>query len=405
MLLRELPPSVLVEILVRLPLETLLAARCACKSLLSLTSPNPQFTALHSSSAPPILIFQLGVSGRASRLLHWVEPELDATRRLKPMFLLPRFQRSNMIMYRSNCRYENQIVLTNSCNGLLYLVNRNPEDERSIVCNPVTNEYFVIRDIGKGIRVQSRGETLGMWLGFDPSIHRYKVLRVHCSIDDPSVVGAQVLLIGCDSWRDIQGTPPTSGLSWNACNAMLNGVIYWLDDAGVILFDFEKERFGDVALPQEHREERKPMTSKLSIGFLGGCLYLCYYDWYASRLDLWIMKRDVNQLGLWSKEFVVDIVRGLPHLSVYGQFQFIRPLQVLKNGDILLLMMGNDLVRLNPRTKSLRFSGFHQLNGRRAEALSLNPSLASLKDILKVDKVISHYERPRASWRPEEMDL
>ncbi|KAI3468777.1 hypothetical protein Pfo_025440 [Paulownia fortunei] len=130
---------------------------------------------------------------------------------------------SNIIHYRSNFREENKFVLVNSCNGLLYFVRRHAPDELSLVCNPVTNEYLMIPDVDHESSLRSR------------------------------TVGAQVLVVGSSSWRDIEVTLLGSDHSWDACSAFLNGVIYWL----IIFFDFEREVFGDIALPPELGEEQE----------------------------------------------------------------------------------------------------------------------------------------------------
>ncbi|GFQ01341.1 F-box protein cpr30 [Phtheirospermum japonicum] len=128
----------------------------------------------------------------------------------------------------------------------------------------------------------------------------------------------------------------------------------------------------------------------MSIGVLGGCLCLSYNDFDAQHVDLWVMRKMCGDQGSWSKEFVVDTVRPMGR-PVYGQF---KPLQVLGNGEIVILWIGNDLVCYDPRTRSLRYVGFHRLR-LTPKAVALTPSFVPLKETLKVDEVLSRYVRPR----------
>ncbi|PIN22862.1 hypothetical protein CDL12_04423 [Handroanthus impetiginosus] len=390
--LTDLPPNVLMEILVRLPLKTLFVSRCVCKNFLGLTSLNPHFIGLDAANATQILMLQFGEDFKPSDLLRFIDPELDIAPEfvkkfiLKPLFHIPQIRKRNVIYYRGAVTdEENLCVLVNSCNGLLYLVRRHALDERSLVCNPVTNEYVVIPG------VDTRFETMSMWLGFSPGCNKYKVLRIVSLINgDPANVGAQVLVVGSNSWRDIGHTFLGREHSWDSCSTFLNGVMYWLDNSwkDIVSFDFEREMFGDIALPSELGEEQVRNKHFMSIGVLKGCLCLSYNVHNDHHVDIWVMTKHGNQ-GSWRKEFIVDTARptGRPP---FGQF---KPLQVLRNGQILMLWIGNDLVCYDPRNKSLRFVGFHWLNVNHRMA-AFTPSFVPLKDALKVDNVRKHYKRP-----------
>ncbi|KAK6158157.1 hypothetical protein DH2020_005471 [Rehmannia glutinosa] len=391
--LTDLPPNILMEILVRLPLKSLFISRCVCKTFLSLTTPNSHFIDLHSSNATQILGFQFGDVFNPSKLLRLAEPELDIALEnfvLKPLYQLPQMGTS-VVMYRTNYREDNKLVLVNSCNSLLYFVRRHAPDERSLVCNPVTSEYLIIPDVDRKIRLESR--TKSMWLGFSPGTNQYKVLRISSSVNGEYVeVGAQVFVIGSSSWREIEALPLGNDHSWDLCSTFLNGAMYWLDDQSyrdIVFFDFERERFGDVALPPEFGDEQLKNKHCMSTGVLGGCLCVSYNDFNAQHVDLWVMRKRGDRES-WIKEFVVDTVR--PRAGpVFGRF---KPLQVLRNGEVLMLWINNDLVCYDPRRKSLRFVGFHWLRMTTPRNVAFTPSFIPLKDALLVDRV-NRYIRPR----------
>ncbi|KAL3645390.1 hypothetical protein CASFOL_010570 [Castilleja foliolosa] len=394
--LTDLPPNILIEILVRLPLKAVFVIRSVCKTLLSLATPDPHFIDLHSSNSAQILVFQFGNAYKPSHLLRLAEPELDISPRyvdnlvLKPLFQLPKMGTS-FNFYRTYHQEENKFVLANSCNGLVFFVRRHAGDERSLVCNPVTNEYLIIPGIDEKIRLDSR--TKSMWLGFSPGSNQYKVLRLFTSLNvDPVEVRAQVFVIGSDSWRDLEGVPLGSDHSWDLCSAFLSGLMYWLDQSwsGIIFFDFELEIFGDVAFPSEFTDEQLRNKHCMSIGVLGGCLCLGYNDFDAKHVEIWMMRKVCGDQESWNKEFVFDTVRPMGQ-PVLGRF---KPLQFLRNGEILMLWIGNDLVCYDPKMNSLRYVGFNRLR-LTPKAVALTPSFVPLKETLKVDEVLSRYVRPR----------
>ncbi|KAL0324331.1 UNVERIFIED_CONTAM: hypothetical protein Scaly_2400200 [Sesamum calycinum] len=397
------PPESLMESLARAPIKTFFTSRSVCKAFVNLTSVSrrgkpfcnltsfkPEFIALHSAYATQILGLQFG----DSNMLNCVDPEVDVDPqfvgnfRLKPMFRMPDF-----ISPRTYSRDKNKSLLVNSCNGLVYFVRRRAEDERSFVCNPVTNEYLLIPDVDHDPEprfLSSVVQTKSMWLGYSPGSDQYKVLRLFShSYGDPLDMGAEVLVVGTDSWKLIGKPPLGREISWDCCSTTLNGVLYWLDQTckDIFFFDFDKEIFGEIALPSEYGDELLSKIEFMSIGVLGGCLSLSFNVHDAPHVDIWVMENLGNQES-WSKKYIVDAVSpsGMP---LYGQF---RPLQVLRSGEILMLWTNNDLVCYNRRNKSLRYAGFHWLQTN-PRAIGFTPSLISLKDALSVNEV-RHTERP-----------
>ncbi|PIN12112.1 hypothetical protein CDL12_15282 [Handroanthus impetiginosus] len=336
--LTDLPQDILVEILIRLSMKALCSTRCVCRTFLQLTSPLDSYSiALHSSNATQSLVFQFGDSSKLSRLL-----------RLKPIFEIPKFQKSNISYFNPN-----KFVHVNSCNALLYLARRHAPDERFVVCNPVTNEYIMIPDVDEGGRLWTR--TKVMWLGYSPCANQYKMLRIFSyGHGDPLEVGAQL----DPFWRDI------------------------------LLFDFDSEMFGHNALPLEFGEELLINKQCMSIGVLGDHLCLSYNAYGDQHVDLWVMKKQGDQVSR-IKEFVVGTVRstGKP---VCGQF---KSLQVLRNVEILMFWISNDLVCYDSKNKSVRYLGYHWLR-LDPKALAFTPGFISLKDTLFVDEVKVHDLRP-----------
>ncbi|PIN12110.1 hypothetical protein CDL12_15280 [Handroanthus impetiginosus] len=322
--LTGVPQDILVEVLIRLPVKAPCSTRCVCRTFLRLSFPLDSYSiALHSSKATQSLIFQFRDNSKP------LETTLPGRARDRyGSWRHRKFHGSPYLRYPSSRKF----VLVNLCDGLLYLARIHSPDERSVVCNPVANEYIMIPNVDEGGRLWTK--TKVMWLGYSPCANQYKVLRIFgYRHGDPLEVGAQVLVVGSSSWRDIEDMPLGREHSWEEWSTFLSGVLYWLDPSwrDIFFFDFDGEMFGRIALPPEFGEELMINKQCMSIGVLGDYLCLSYNAYSDQHVDLWVMRKQGDQVS-WIKEFVIDTVRSTGKF-VYGQF---KPLQVLENGEILM---------------------------------------------------------------------
>ncbi|KAL0312641.1 UNVERIFIED_CONTAM: putative F-box/LRR-repeat/kelch-repeat protein [Sesamum radiatum] len=391
--LPELPPDILSEIFSRLPIKTLFTCRSVCKAFLNLTFSDPPLNFLRSSDPAQSLIIQFGELNKPTTLIHLVDSELDTSFGsgervlLKPMFQIPKYP----VKYFKKCRLyagdENKFVLVNSCNGLLYIAERGV-CERSFVCNPITDEYVTLVEFNE--QNNQRKLTMGSWFGFSPAENQYKVLRLFSTLTGkPWQIGfrqefwAQVHVVGSDSWRYLEDKPLSEYLSWDTCSVFLNGTINWLCkypelSKFIIFFDFQKEKFGEILPPPSFRIDQRLSKLSMSIGVLGGCL--CVSD-HTQYFDIWVMKEYGCQES-WKKEFTIDttIPTGEP---LRGP---LRPLQMLRDGKILLIWLERVLVCYDPKNKKFRFFEFIGVESL-AKVIPYTPTFLRLKDALMVDNV------------------
>ncbi|KAL0393500.1 UNVERIFIED_CONTAM: F-box protein [Sesamum latifolium] len=342
--LPELPPDILSEIFSRLPIKTLFACRSVCKAFLNLTFSNPPLNFLRSSDTAQSLIIQFGEMNKPTTLIHLVDSELDTSFEsgeivlLKPMFQIPKYP----VKYFKKCRLyagdENKFVLVNSCNGLLYFAERGV-CERSFVCNPITDEYVTLVEFNE--QNNQRQLTMGSWFGFSPAENQYKVLRLFSTLTGkPWQIGfrqefwAQVHVVGSDSWRYLEDKPLSEYLSWDTCSVFLNGTVNWLCkypelSKFIIFFDFQKEKFGEILPPPSFGIDQR----------------------------------------------LSEPLRGP-----------LRPLQMLRDGKILLIWLERVLVCYDPKNKKFRFFEFLGVESL-AKAVPYTPTFLRLKDALMVDNV------------------
>lgn len=307
--------------------------------------------------------------------------------KLKPMFQIPKYPGKYFERYRVYVGDENNFVLVNSCNGLLYFAERSL-CERSFICNPITNEYMTVLEYDE--ERNERQLTMGLWFGFSPGENQYKVLRIFSTLNGrPWEIGfrqefwAQIHVVGSCSWRDIEDRPPSEYLTWDTCSVLLNGTVYWLCrypeiSKFILFFDFQKEKFGEILPPLDFGIDGRTNRHCMSIGVLGGCLCVTINT---QPLDIWVMEKYGSQ-GSWTKELAIDtaIHMGNP---IEGPF---RPLQILSNGKILMMWLDLVLVCYDPKKKNFRFLEFNGVKSL-CKSVLFSPSFVPLKDTLMVDNL------------------
>ncbi|XVF71787.1 hypothetical protein PTKIN_Ptkin12aG0067100 [Pterospermum kingtungense] len=206
--------------------------------------------------------------------------------------------------------------------------------------------------------------------GFDTTTNKYKVIRIVVrrqlirsgSLTDVAASSVKqslvhVITIGDPSWRDI-GTLPYD-LIRATPKALVNGRLHWLSKPDMnatasllISFDLATEQFPEVPKPDFRKTDRcfrhlMVLRGSLSIG--------AYHA--NEQLEIWVMK-EYDMKESWIKEFTVGTYlpqtlqqNDLLHFNnAWSRFPNwdIRPLCILKNGEILLEYRGSALVLYDP---------------------------------------------------------
>ncbi|KAM7503209.1 hypothetical protein LguiB_002113 [Lonicera macranthoides] len=350
-----LPQEVLLEILSRLPVQSLLKFRCVSKSWNSLiTSPN--FITIHINQS---------LASDQTNNTHTLFRHYTLTHK-KELFSYRSDTDDTFDEYqdlkcplKSKYGYYTRIIGT--CNGLLCLSDDIFRYTNTVfLWNPSIRRYLtlpvprVTTDLYKHLM-----SVYGF--GFDPNTNDYKVVRISYEQGDNGYVfppKVELYKLSTLSWVDlcwdqVRGGLPTFGVGehfWT--QVYMKGKVHWVGYRRIrpssvccfiLLFDMEREVFSEMELP-ESLVRGYPLS--ISVALLGESLSVLQYDKcvHSKGCTIWIMK-EYGSVGSWSKLYSINLQRRL-----------VRTLGLRKNGD-LLLAVGKDLVSYNPESEKFKNLG------------------------------------------------
>ncbi|KAF7831452.1 F-box protein interaction domain protein [Senna tora] len=377
----DLPSPITTNILLRLPIKSVLICKCVCKCWHTIIS-DPHFAKLHFKDAPADVMIRTNDPKRVSRTLHLLEfqpkqfigrsnydngsrfcicddfckPNCKRHIKFEAKFKLP-LRDSKMVldkMLEAKSRKRSYIAckprddkfdVLNSCKGLLCLcgpMDRNP----LVVCNPVTGEFIRLPEGSKIFR-----EAIDCGFGYHEKTREFKVIRVFNSFArDPKNAKnwlyngrvAEMHTLGTGSWKNVEL---------------------------VVRFNFELERFEEFPCPVK---------------------------------NFGMTNRD-NKYGVkdsWTKIYNIDMECSRWPFGLY------RPIKLFNKGSAVLMYHSCNCLIYHER----RRHGFNFLKVRgtefKFEAFAHIPSLISLKDAVKGDVEVQNvHSRCSAFKLREENDV
>ncbi|KAK9137228.1 hypothetical protein Sjap_007822 [Stephania japonica] len=301
-------PSEIIEcILSRLPVKSLLRFRCVSKSWLELIS-DPDFIKTHLKQYN-LINNDIKIMLKSDSIIY----SLDIVD-------------GNLVVDPHRALKETGEEILGSCNGLLYMFGF-----CFWIWNPSTRERIKVPDSPDGPEESSREYcSISHGFGYDPIIDDYKVVEVHSyDYDDEAALSeARVYSFALNSWRVITEFPYAC---LDRAGTLANGALHWVahrcNDVSeshlVISFDIRSEEFQEVQLPQFKDADGGVC---LGVAALAGSPSILRYG--KSCLEVWVMKND-GVRETWAMFTSI----GQP---LYNPPTRLRPLCILKNGEILL---------------------------------------------------------------------
>ncbi|KAI5658202.1 hypothetical protein M9H77_26995 [Catharanthus roseus] len=360
----ELETNILYEILSRLPLRSILACRCVCKTFLKILKDDPFFIQLHLARARTTvnlvlegcvydqswLVFSMFDLDQGFRASCSIDCQHSSCRPGNPFSPARAWQNAEF------CILNRRTALVGECNGLLCLYSDLSSQPLYVICNPVLGEYLPLPYLSPSTTpVVSYFNISGF--GFSES-GEYKVIHFASlkSVDPLTSLPSRKMVVDIGTlssglWRRISDAPcPKIRGSFDS---LLNGSLHWITNSHkpaelLCSLNLESENFMSLPPPSHFNLDFMNKISGTNVGVLGGSLCLCYVK-EKSHFEAWVMK-DYGVKESWMKQFSIDIA----FYSGLRRVDFYKPLKFLSNGELWLQQSFNCLISYNPQTGTFK---------------------------------------------------
>ncbi|XP_076948101.1 F-box/kelch-repeat protein At3g23880-like [Bidens hawaiensis] len=286
-------PEIIVQILLKLPVESLLRCKSVCKSWYSLIS-DPQFVKSH-------LAMPAGNLNR-HQLVFTTGPEIMKRCNLSDVFFNLSINVSDIYYSPKHIRRIN-VRFVGSCNGLVCI---NDGGFGLSISNPSTRKFNILPNCEH----QFRGR---FWIfiygfGYDASTDNYKVVKLSCNLKDTTNCETFVRIYSLKdgSWKEFYGFP--QGFRCYGFGKFSNGALHWSARnesqlSTILSLDLATETFREILLPPYDASDRDVKLGSLGEWLCGICIYP------GIRADLWVMK-DYGVKESWAKLVSIPYFRG-----------------------------------------------------------------------------------------------
>ncbi|XP_026398436.1 F-box protein At3g07870-like [Papaver somniferum] len=355
-----LPSDVVVDILSRIPVESVLDCKLVSKRLLNLLSDRrDQFAKMHHQRQ----LLQLTSTGDAlssstGLLFSFEKYEEDERIGVRlyygnkyndEMNIHEKFSYKTLQKTTVSCTAMRQSnVIVGSYNGLICLVRYHHGMPDPIhICNPITGEYVNLPEYT--LTEEEHFAAFGFGYVHLANSDQYKVVRIYYPDSENYDKGeVQVYTIGIGSgWRAI-GT--TSYLLWleNCVGNYVNGSLHWIVDKKIVAFNLADEEFGLIQSPPCYDSSHDCSTCFDMVLELRGNLCLCHQNNKERLLDIWALKKNAAEAS-WSRDFSIAYNSGWEGEGG-SEFQAM-PILITKKNEVLFVHQGSTLYCYDPKNK------------------------------------------------------
>ncbi|KAF5800343.1 putative F-box domain-containing protein [Helianthus annuus] len=312
--------DVLTEILLRLPIRSLLRSKCVSKHWKLLISDSRFALARNPNPNPPSGLF-LQRFGNVSC------PEYEFVCFDRDKNVKPPFKRLNYDGYLSNLSNlsnssssknstHSGVIVLQSCNGLMlcyslneYFCNVTKDIEYNAsyyVYNPTINQVVKLPNLHGCDWIRRRPR--GMTLVFDPvKSGCYKVVCVRAHLWSDHVYTIEVYSSETGKWR-MFGTPCGNQVDTEFMGGVYwNGAVHWVNKKGYVLYlKIDEDRVDRVATPVVHDGWNVKKHCYPIVESNDCLLFIDIFPASSLKLDIYEMNRDYSG---WSVKYHVDLNR------------------------------------------------------------------------------------------------
>uniref|UniRef100_A0A7C8ZJK2 F-box domain-containing protein n=1 Tax=Opuntia streptacantha TaxID=393608 RepID=A0A7C8ZJK2_OPUST len=327
-----LPDDLLLEILVRLPVSSLLRFRCVSRSWCTFIT-GPTFISAH--------IHHNSIANRYRVLVRIFDPEAD--KKVQYKLCQDNESMDEIMAIDSPCvsQINDFFRMVGCVNGLVCLSDDIVEETDALILwNPIIRRFLTLPQPNADIVSADMGRYV-YGFGFDSLVNDYKVIRIlyhgnqNFEASELEALTA-IFRLSRGSW-EINSS--TSLPLLDSRQAYVHGVIHWLAYKSFILgCDASSEKFKKIMLPTSLQNVN---VRNLTIAPWCGLLSIFESGIWSGRLCLWTMK-DYGMEESWVKQFVIEypaIVRSLR-----------------RNGNVILENIEGGLRSYNHKTNQIEDS-------------------------------------------------
>ncbi|XP_062007697.1 F-box/kelch-repeat protein At3g06240-like [Rosa rugosa] len=359
-----LPNEVLIDILVRLPVKSLLRFRCVSRIWNSLIS-SPAFINTHLNQA---LLQQTNQEMLLFRYYYSIDYVMEDDHGIHMTVNDRREERFSLHIddesfphnpylkldfpYRCGGYYKHYFQIVASVNGIVCLADPN----RCILWNPSVNR---VMELPFAFQYPDRSVMHHLGFGCDRVTNDYKLVRlVYFGRKDHYVVPpvVEIFTLSTNSWRQLAAPGPmyVTVQHSSSSQSFASGAFHWVANAPpeegafcnlILAFDMANEVFHELPLPSCLAAKS---NLNMTLAVLNGLLSLVPrnngpVDDESYSDSVWIMK-EYGMAESWTKLFSIDIQGGAIR----------RVLSFTKNGEVILLNNSNELVSYESNTQQTR---------------------------------------------------
>lgn len=327
--------DMLLQILVRLPVKSLLRFRCVSRSWYSLIT-SSGFISVHVHHNKKVNNYHvlLRKFNRDANKKVWYNLCEDNDALDEIMTIDFPFVSQNNDFFR----------MVGCVNGLVCLSDDIIEETDTLMLwNPVIRRFLTLPRSKMGVDSTNSGQSV-FGFGFDSLNNDYKVIRIHYhknkdSEDYQDEVSTAVFRLSAGSWEaNVNASLPLV----DSRQAYAHGVVHWLAcNNSIVGFDVRTEEFRQLMFPKSLQNVH---VRDLTIAPWCDLLSIFESGYWCGTVSLWVMK-DYGVQESWVKQFVVE------------SFAVVRCLR--RNGDVILQNNGGKLISYHPKTNQVEDFEIH----------------------------------------------
>ncbi|XP_073284002.1 F-box/kelch-repeat protein At3g06240-like [Primulina huaijiensis] len=309
----DLPEDLLIQILLNLPVKSLVRFRCVSKHWCNLIR-SPEFINMHldHEKRDETILVKRFHKGAAETSL-----PLHADKLLDPFLQNLEIPGLDFVVAES--------ILQSSCNGLICI---SPDHKNYYVFNPALHELKQIPTRPFDAAVASKPFIGKVGFGFDPTTNHYKVVSLEKFEDDKINIPLRcfqprIYNLSTDSWREIDDEIP-SLIDGPYSQVLFKGRCHWVaNHMSIFSFDFSTEVFGVMELPDPILLENNGEYTSLSV--LNQSFSLIQHaedNRHDQRTDIWVME-EYGVKESWAKYYSIQFAIDRP-LTFWNDILFVQ---------------------------------------------------------------------------------